>query len=74
MPLVRGLLTTRYVRGMGTRTDRGWVDGKRTVGEDEREGERRPWRESDARSMVGLQRCWLLAAPAAVMDLAHYWL
>lgn len=36
--------------------------------------------ESDARSMVGLRCCWLLLlvaaapAPAAVMDLAHYWL
>lgn len=41
VPLVRGLLTTRYVRGIGTRTDRGWVDGvdgKRT-GRGEETGE-----------------------------------
>lgn len=67
VPLVSCLLTTRYVRGIGTRIDRARLATVRRGGK--KMGDHA---ESDAwygRLTVLLARC---VAAAAVMDLAHY--
>lgn len=72
VPLVRCLLTTRYVRCIGARIVRGRVvTTRKGRGEGVKDG--RPCREPNAWYgwlTVLLARC---VATTAVMDLAHYW-